>query len=652
MVFIKKNFITQISILFLTVFFLSSCFQSLSPRGENGSVVLKIAVPSFQSVTEPISGARFIHPDTKKLVLTVSGKDIESITEIKTLVSGESEIIIEVNTIPSGSNRTIEVSLYNGDDVLVAKGSTTVHIQSNAKKPISITAIPVNAITLEIGVASAAISSSMSGKTIVYAVSVVAPGTHAVSSATGVRFNMFDSAGKKVPPTEEGGATFYLSAGINFLTATMPTNYANESATVTLTSIGFEHGLGTKASPYQVASAEDLNRVRSALKAHFIQTKNITLTGEWTPIGTNLASFEGTYNGNGKYITGLTITDTTIATLNGESVGLFGFTYGATLQGIGLIGVNIETTNIIPQTLGALVGFAMNTTIDLCFSNGSIDGTGAKNVGGLVGTLSSNSTISQSWSTASVSGEQYVGGFIGNSNYSSISNCYATGSVSSNESDNAESIAGFVGYPVNGSITNCFATGSLSNDSFQGFAGGPHNIFTSCYWDMTASGSNDSSGGGNGINTTAAMKTRSTFIDWDLDTIWFIKEGEANFYPSLSPFAAEVDFSTHKEYYISGGTVSFGTSLEDPESLTFTIYNNGITLFTPIVTLSNANPGRYSISPPFVPVSIPAGSISEPFIITLEGAKGDPTREATLIISDGDPDTPDLILLLTGSFSA
>ena len=45
-------------------------------------------------------------------------------------------------------------------------------------------------------------------------------------------------------------------------------------------SAGFAGGNGTKEAPYQVSTPEQLNHVRNALDAYFIQTQDIDMTGE------------------------------------------------------------------------------------------------------------------------------------------------------------------------------------------------------------------------------------------------------------------------------------------------------------------------------------------------------------------------------------
>lgn len=114
---------------------------------------------------------------------------------------------------------------------------------------------------------------------------------------------------------------------------------------------GFAGGSGTKEDPWQVTTAEQLNKVRDYLgedhsDRHFIQTADIDL-GEspwnkgsgWEPIGGESNSFHGLYDGNGHVIHNLTINST-----SGQYVGLFGCVQG-TVQNLGLENIKVIGMN-------------------------------------------------------------------------------------------------------------------------------------------------------------------------------------------------------------------------------------------------------------------------------------------------------------------
>jgi len=109
-----------------------------------------------------------------------------------------------------------------------------------------------------------------------------------------------------------------------------------------------------------------------------------------------------------------------------NSIGLFGFTNGASLENIGLTNVSI----IGGTKVGALSGYNLGSIIiSGCHSSGNI---GAEMIEGNAGRLigyNMNSDISDSFSNANVDSHQNVGWLTGtNRNDSVISNSYNTGS--------------------------------------------------------------------------------------------------------------------------------------------------------------------------------------------------------------------------------
>jgi hypothetical protein len=177
------------------------------------------------------------------------------------------------------------------------------------------------------------------------------------------------------------------------------------------------------------------------------------------------------------------------------------------------------------------VGEIVRGTITNCYSTGSI--SGYSGVGGLVG--HNIGTVTSCYSTGSVVGDYCVGSLVG-FNYFTITNCYSTGSVVGENY-----VGGLVGenyYP--GKITNCYSTGSVSGDEKVGGLVGysVDGEVTDSFWDIETSGQ-DWSDGGMGL-ATEQMQMMSTFTDagWDfvgetangIEDIWFIPQGD---YPHL-----------------------------------------------------------------------------------------------------------------------
>lgn len=157
---------------------------------------------------------------------------------------------------------------------------------------------------------------------------------------------------------------------------------------------------------------------------------------------------------------------------------------------------------------GGLVGDNYYGTITNCYSTGSVSGD--SDVGGLVG-VNNQGTITNCYSTGVVSGTNFIGGLVGESS-GTITNCYSTGSVA------GDSYVGGLAGDNSGTITGCYSTGSISGTGYQvgGLVGRNYKgtVGTS-FWDTQSSGQSTSAGGT--PKTTAEMKTKSTFTNagWD-----------------------------------------------------------------------------------------------------------------------------------------
>ena len=166
-----------------------------------------------------------------------------------------------------------------------------------------------------------------------------------------------------------------------------------------------------------------------------------TCTG-FTPIGTYVrnnanVAFTGSFDGAGHKITSLYIKRETT-----DYVGLFGYTAtSAEIKNIGVTDAYIA---------------------------------GKDNVGGLIGSYYSSSSVSNSYATGAVTGTSYVGGLIGSSSSSyhsssSVSNSYATGAVTG-----TSYVGGLIGFSFSSSdyssssVSNSYATGAVTGSAFVG----------------------------------------------------------------------------------------------------------------------------------------------------------------------------------------
>ncbi len=251
--------------------------------------------------------------------------------------------------------------------------------------------------------------------------------------------------------------------------------------------IPFTKGDGSEASPFEIATLEDLATLSSDFKLwdfSYIQTADIdaSSTQYWddsddngdgnpyndpndatsagtndgfSPIGFNsLGAFSGNYSGNGHIISGLTI-DRTVS-----NIGLFGSVNGARISKLGLEDVNItSTTSYAGGLAGSTNGSSTDSTvISQCYVTGAVTLTGSHSyTGGVIGRASNYSSIIDCYSTVRVTGYNYVAGITGSlENNSSVKNCYATGLINGNA---------FV-YPILGRSAN--SSNQYSNNYFNG----------------------------------------------------------------------------------------------------------------------------------------------------------------------------------------
>ena len=237
---------------------------------------------------------------------------------------------------------------------------------------------------------------------------------------------------------------------------------------------------------YTVTSADGLMNVAELVNGgkndiNITLDKNIDLTGkDWTPIGTNYDnSYQGTFDGGGHTITGLTFTT------NDKYAGLFGWLNSAgTVKNVVMEGVQI-TNNHSSGFAGGVVGNSWGT-IENCSVSGSVNGE--VYVGGVVGKQTSGSMTGCS-SSATVKGTVNVGGVAGES-WGSMTACYATGNVTLEIYPGKDiSGGGVVGFKGGNSVLACYATGNVNskgsstgNVHIGGLFGYKYATAIACYW--------------------------------------------------------------------------------------------------------------------------------------------------------------------------
>lgn len=149
-----------------------------------------------------------------------------------------------------------------------------------------------------------------------------------------------------------------------------------------------------------------LKAIANDLSGKYVLANDISLSGEWTPLGTENEPFTGTLDGAGHTIKGLSITS------GADNVGFFGFTEGATVKNVRFTGAKVLGN----KQVGILAGQAISSNIETVFTAGYL--TGYDHVGGIVGDARGDANsdqmtyITNCMSTAGAFGTTYQSGAI------------------------------------------------------------------------------------------------------------------------------------------------------------------------------------------------------------------------------------------------
>ena len=246
-------------------------------------------------------------------------------------------------------------------------------------------------------------------------------------------------------------------------------------------------------------TADDSYRTTSNKATYTVTTS--TAAG-WQPIGSSSDAFKAMFNGNGHTISNLMINQSNInAALminqsNMNAAGLFGYAEDSGINNLGLLNVNIIGLTRVGSLVGRNRGSITNS-----YATGSVSGnnTGSDNhVGGLVGINGSNRD---------------------NTSIGRITDSYAT-CVVSGSGVNVGGLAGVNG----GTIANSYATGNVNgrNDDVGGLVGTNQSgaSITSSYATGNVEHGNNNVGGLVGDNDGAIRRSYATGdVDGEVDYV-------------------------------------------------------------------------------------------------------------------------------------
>jgi chitodextrinase len=337
--------------------------------------------------------------------------------------------------------------------------------------------------------------------------------------------------------------------------------------------MAFSGGSGTVSSPYIVSSQSDLIEIGKSttnLSKHYALGRNISLSSSMMPIGyitsSSRSPFTGSLDGKGYKISNLDIYSS-----GNDGVGLFyrlekGATVknlilnGATIEGgtgVGAIAgesysANIINCAIIDSTItgtdyvGGLIGSARGRSGYSYIENCTVapdteisDDTTGEGFGGLIGHIDASTSdggysiqIYESSFLGVIdiqNGSRYIGGFVGSTDMSDITNLYIRDSYASNvltSDSEASYVAGFIGYVASTdddiNIDFCYYGGEHYDQPNQySLIYRNRGSLEYCYFSEQLT---DESSPSNSARSTNAMKEESTYSYWEFGSVWEIDD--------------------------------------------------------------------------------------------------------------------------------
>lgn len=291
----------------------------------------------------------------------------------------------------------------------------------------------------------------------------------------------------------------------------------------------FAGGAGTAEDPYQIATAAQLDLVRSDLAAHYVLVADIDLSGfgSWEPIGSfmpasdapedaevpNLAfAFTGTFDGQGHTVSGLVVDAP-----DAMAVGLFGCAAGTEQNS-----ARIENLVVADATVSGfyLVGAAVGLQGEHCVvSDVDVAGatvSGCQGVGGVVGT--GFDLVEDCDATADVvvlgDGGGFAGVVVGGTTFGELTRCTAQGGSVTATGTACVSIGGLCGAPFAiAAITDCAVDGvTLTVDGAGSRLIGGLVGFTGTYGELAPTEVSGCSVGGVSIEASATATELGALI--------------------------------------------------------------------------------------------------------------------------------------------
>jgi len=422
----------------------------------------------FTYPTDPLSDS------TNSVTVSYGGFDITQAITVYNLDS------IAVTTQPTKT-------VYNATDLFNRSGMVvTVYYSDNTSKVIYSYTYPTTPLTDDM----TSVTIGYGDKTTTQPITVNALGLTviAVTTVPTKTFYLpdesFDNTGMVVNATYNSAVVQPLAAE-DYVVTPASLTIGTTAVTISFTYLGVTQTASTpvtviSATPalvdgyYQIVSADDLRwfadyvSVQGNTTACAKLVNDITLTSDWTqPIGNSTNKFAGTFDGNGKTISGLDN-----AAVTTQNFGLIGYGLGATVKDL-TVGGEISTT---ASNTGLVAGWADGCTFTNITANGSLtraSGT-LNNTAGITGYACNASVLTNCVNNAAItSGGQYTGGIAGSADgATSFSGCINNGVINTTH----RYIGGIVGsFGGTGNITSCINKGAVTATYNVGGIAGRYN---------------------------------------------------------------------------------------------------------------------------------------------------------------------------------
>ena len=304
----------------------------------------------------------------------------------------------------------------------------------------------------------------------------------------------------------------------------------------------YSGGSGTDTAPYLISSSQDwldLVATPADWSMDFALISDIDLDGVvLSPIGNTSTKFSGSFDGCGHVVS-----NAVIDLPSTNYVGIFGYVTGGAISDLRIA----NATVIGRHWVGGVVGRFSYSQIKGVTFDGSVSGIAY--VGGAIGYVGElPGAVERCSAIATVNGNRYVGGLVGNLWGANVENSFAQSiiySVVDPAGGSSESIGGFVGYTYEtpgyaNTITNCYSASVLYPDvaiDAGCFLGKDSGVTSSgCVCDIQLCSLPIIAAVG---KTTLNMKDATTYIadGWDLTGVWGIGQYQTYPYLHVSPSA-------------------------------------------------------------------------------------------------------------------